>query len=88
MPDLKIKLPTPEEITRQKLDAIRHPKLRALKGKNLWPVEWAAVYDDTWTAGMRGVPRKKTLSPFNIDYREKRAKRNRIANESKRKNRS
>lgn len=59
---------------RKRLDALRHPAILALRGVKigpLWPPREELV---GLLPGMRGVPRRKTKSPFNDKYRKERQK--------------
>lgn len=101
MNDYQIKIPSQEEISKKKLDYIRHPKLIALRGVQIGP-GWS-LPDPDRTMGMRGVPRRKTKAPWHaykqaknklcleegvhhLSYREKRALRNKMARKSRRRN--
>lgn len=57
---------------RKRLDALRIPAIVALRGVKigpLWPPKEELV---DVLPGMRGVPRRKTKSPFDDKYREQR----------------
>ncbi len=62
MPDYKIHIPTEAELSQIRLQAIRHPKLLALKGVQIGPA--FSLPDPTRQLGQRGVPIRKTKSPF------------------------
>lgn len=86
MPDYKIKIETPEEITRKKLDAIRNPKLLLLRGTLIGPA--FSLPDPDRVLGMRGIPSKKTKNANWMKYRIIRAKHKRFIDRSRRINRA
>lgn len=72
---------------RIKFDALRRPALVALRGVKIGPL-WHATAEEVkaMSRGMRGVLRKKTVTPFDDKYRENRRKKNRVAARSRARN--
>ena len=63
----------------------RHPKLAALKGLEIGPVQWI-IPDPEHKIGMRGQVSKKTKNANWMKYRAKRKVRNKIAHVSRMRN--
>jgi hypothetical protein len=72
---------------RKKLDEIRHPKLLAFRGMKIGPIFPIQEEIAGMAIGSRGVPRRKTKSPFDDKYRQKRATRKKISSHSQSRNR-
>lgn len=75
-----------EKAKRERLDSIRLPAILALRGVQIGPIWPNPLELADIPKGKRLVPRKKTVHPFNDEYRKNRRIKNRQASRSRMKN--